>query len=446
MSAVVRLVWTYFTGTRLGRWFSLVGLAAMVIGNIGAALAPSWTLDPTGLLDARGAFFVFLPWPAVIAVLLASALMPVMLDRMMLGRRLCVLPHGRLRLLASAAGTAALISLATAGTALLAFYQFPIEISLAAVFVRTFAVAFTTFGFTYLALWMLSKMRGGASLLAASLLVMLSVGLPLSYIDEPTTELPWPVKLGFIGWIAFGAALLAGHRAASARSIVQSGLTAIRRRLPPLTYAEGREASLLLGTSRPWILAVGQAVPIGIAAAYFAVPGVWLFFFTLFGAITAAVTSHAAARSRTLWLRAGLTRAELFSRVERAYWVYNGYALGVLLVLLVGLGVLYEYPLRLVVLGPPLVVLGAAACFYLGMMMTKGLGLIEGVLGVSTMALLMTTSVATARADVDVGVVIALEATIALLALVYRGRAAVRWDGLDWMMCRGETFVRGRAA
>ncbi|HEX7080426.1 MAG TPA: hypothetical protein VF329_05385 [Gammaproteobacteria bacterium] len=446
MTAIVRLVWTYFTGTRLGRWLSLAGLSAMMVGNIGAALAPSWTLDPTGRLDAQGSFFVFLPWPAVIAVLFASALMPVMLDRMMRGRRLGVLPHGRLRLLASAVGTAASISLATAGTAVLAFYRFPIEISFAAVFVRTFAVAFTTFGFTYLALWMLGKMRGGTGLLAAALLVMLSIGLPLTYMDEPTDALPWPVKLGFIGWIAFGAVLLAGHRAASVRAAVHGWLTATLRRLPSLAYAEGMEASLLLGTSRPWILAIGQAVPIGIAAAYIAVPSVWLFFFTLFGAITAAVTSHAAARSRTLWLRAGLTRAELFRRVERAYWRYNGYALGVLLALLVGFGALYEYPARLVVFGPPLVVLGAAASFYLGMIMTKGLGLIEGVLGVSTMGLLMAASVATARADVDIAVVIALGAAIALLALVYRACAAARWNGLDWMLCRGETFMRGRAA
>src|SRR5690606_27253558 len=104
-------------------------------------------------------------------------------------------------------------------------------------------------------------------------------------------------------------------------------------------------------------LAIGQAVPIGIAAAYFAVPSVWLFLFALFSAIAGAVTSHAAARSRTLWLRAPLTRAQLFRRVERSYWRYNGYTLGVLLLLLAGLGSLYEYPVRLIALGLPLVVL-----------------------------------------------------------------------------------------
>src|SRR5690606_6475507 len=123
LSAVIRLVWTYFTGTRLGRWLSIAALAALALGNIGVALAPGWTLDPTGRLDAQGAFFVFLPWPALIAALFASALMPVMLDRMVAARRLSVLPHGRPRLLASAVGTAGLISLATAGTAALAFHR-----------------------------------------------------------------------------------------------------------------------------------------------------------------------------------------------------------------------------------------------------------------------------------------------------------------------------------
>src|SRR5690606_26884238 len=130
----------------------------------------------------------------------------------------------------------------------------------------------------------------------------------------------WPVKLGWLGWIAFGAALLAGQRAAGAGAAARSWATAAVRRVTSRTYAEGTEEALLLGTSSPWILAIGQAVPVGIAAAYFAMPSVWLFFFALFSAIAGAVTSHAAERSRALWLRGGLTRAELFRRVERAYW------------------------------------------------------------------------------------------------------------------------------
>src|SRR5690606_18533442 len=227
-------------------------------------------------------------------------------------------------------------------------------------------------------------------------------------------------KLGFIGWVAFGLMLLAGQRAARMRTTARRWAAAAARTFPSRTYVEGEEESLLLGTSRPWLLAIGQAVPIGIAAAYLAVPGVWLFFFALFSAITGAVTSHAATRSRTLWLRAPLTCAQLFRRVERRYWHYNGYTLGMLLLLLVGLGSLYEYPVRLMALGLPLVVLGGAASSYLGLMMTKGLGIVEAVLGAATMGWLMATSVAAARADVDPAVVIALEAVLAVLALVYR--------------------------
>jgi len=446
VSAVVRLVWTYFTGTRLGRWLSVAALSAWALGNIGVALAPGWTLDPTGRLDAQGAFFVFLPWPAVIAALFASALMPAMLDRMVRGRRLSVLPHGRLRLFASAIGTAGLISLATAGTAALAFYRFPIEIALGAVLVRTFAVAFTTFGFTYLALWILGQVRSGAGQLAAALLVMLSIGLPLTYIDAPTAALPWPVKLGWLGWIAFGAMLLAGPRAASAAAAARRWLGAAGRRFSPRPYAEGTEESLLLGTSRPWVLAIGQAVPVGIAAGYFKVPTVWLFLFAVFSAIAGAVTSHAAERSRVLWLRNGLTRAELFRRVERAYWHHNGYVLAVLVLLLVGLGSFHDFPTRVLALGLPLVVLGATASFYLGLMMTKGLGVVEILLGVSTMGWLIGTSVAAARTDVDPAAVIGLQAALALIALLYRALAKVRWNELDWMLCRAEARPRGRTA
>src|SRR5690606_41612838 len=124
----------------------------------------------------------------------------------------------------------------------------------------------------------------------------------------------------------------------------------------------------------------------------------------------------------------GLTRAELFRRVERAYWHYNGYSLGVLLLLLVGLGSFYELPTRLMALGLPLVVLGAAATSYLGLMMTKGLGVGEALLGSATMGWLMATSVAATRADVDAGVVIGPEVALARGALLYRALAKTRWN------------------
>jgi hypothetical protein len=60
-------------------------------------------------------------------------------------------------------------------------------------------------------------------------------------------------------------------------------------------------------------------------------PSIWLFYLTIFSALSGAITSLAATRSRALWLRAHWTRGELFARVEAAFWRHNSYALGVLL-------------------------------------------------------------------------------------------------------------------
>ena len=62
----------------------------------------------------------------------------------------------------------------------------------------------------------------------------------------------------------------------------------------------------------------------------------------------------AAARSRVLWLRYGWTRIELFRRVESAYWRYNAYPLGLLLLLYVGIGSYLEFTTPQLALGLPL--------------------------------------------------------------------------------------------
>jgi hypothetical protein len=174
-------------------------------------------------------------------------------------------------------------------------------------------------------------------------------------------------------------------------------------------------------------------------------PSVWLFYLTIFSALSGAITSLAATRSRALWLRAHWTRGELFARVEAAFWRHNSYTLGVLLIVLVAIGTYLGLSTQLLGFGLPLLLLGSAVSTYLGLMMTRGIGWLESVLAVGTMLLLMSTAVYAADPIAAVVTVIALEALLGALALLFRSLAQRRWNNLDWMLCRPELGVRASA-
>ena len=119
-----------------------------------------------------------------------------------------------------------------------------------------------------------------------------------------------------------------------------------------------------------------------------------------------------------LWLRNHWTRAELFHRVEAAYWRYNAYPLGVLLLLYAGIGSYLEFPTPRLAFGLPLLALGSIASLYLGLTMTRGLGWLEAALGVLTMGLPIMAAVTIGGVpdgppDVDRVTAIELEAALA---------------------------------
>lgn len=457
MSAVFRLMRTYFTATPLMRGLSGLGLVGLVAGIASLLYAPNWALGTGSRPEALWlqSILLFLPWLAVLALFAATALMPLMLERLALGRLIYVLPGGRLRLLASAVLTTAAVALITAGLATLAFRGYPIEMDYSQVFVKTFAMAFVNFGFIYCALWAVSK-TSGIWRLMGTLLIVVAIVVPLGYIGAPGRPLGWPVYAGLSGWVVFSAILLSGARLVHALHRLRARLAARAARLLPQTrYAGGTETALLLGTGRPWVVALGQLVPIGVAAAFISIGAVWLFFLALFSAISGAITSFAAARSRRLWLRYDWSRAEIFRHVEAAYWRYNGYSLGVLLLAFVVVGSWFDFSTPVMALGVPLLILGAVVSTYLGLMMTRGLGWLEASLAIVTTTLLMATALVVSNEDpamalaidtmtrtADQGLssalAIELEVLLGALAVLYRFIARSRWHAIDWMLCRSD--------
>jgi hypothetical protein len=399
---------------------------------LGYLFMPAWTLG-TGMRQEAlwyQTLILGLPWFGLIFLLAGSALMPAIVERIALGRIIWVLPGGRAKLLAGTVIPALLLAVVTAVAATISFLNYPISIDYGEVLYRTFFMAFVDFGLIFAAIWLVGKTSGVWRLLGL-LWIIVSITIPTRYLAGIPPFSPLE-GLGLAAWALFGAMLLAGGRARHALERLRASVVTLAGRASrPLRYVAGSETDLLLDTTRPWIIALSQVIPIGIMAWFVAETRIWIVFLMIFSAIAGAITSQAAARSRRLWLRFNGSREQLFPRVEWAYWRYNACSLGVLLVLYLVLGRYFEFNGSVLVLGVALLAVGCTVFHYLGLMITRGLGWFESTLCILTMSSLTLAAVAIMRQNVTVAV--ELELLLVVLAVVYRFLAQARWAALDWM-------------
>jgi hypothetical protein len=437
MKAIWRLLATYFGGLVWQRWCTGLGLVMIFVGSWGLLLSPAspyWNALVIGIC----------------AVFFGASLMPVVVGQLISGHYLYLLPHGRVKLLCSVLAALTLLALVFAGlvSALYATYSVPHTM----VFAKAIVVSFLTFSMMYVLLWFFSRAQTALGLLVGAMLLIASLGLPFRFIYwSMITSILWPVIGGGVVFALCIAAFLmaprlkrafaqrSAHGHALSHSYARSRAYAVgSARAPNRTarYTVGKELDLLVGTTRPWTLALGQIVPILIAGLFVAAPGFWLFYFALFSVIFGATTSFAAPRSRALWLRTAWSRTELFGQIERSFWRHHCYSLTALLLLFVAMGRYLGFSSSLLWLGLPLLVLGTTVSTYLGLMMTRGIGWWDSALAILTMGLLMAAAVNAANVPVDNFRVEGIEILLAALAWGYRVAAKRRWSRLDWMLCR----------
>lgn len=442
MRAVLRLVWTYFTATRLMQGLSATGLACILIGLAWYLVIPRWQIvQAMQGIDATvlGATVLVLPWLGLLLMLAATVLMPAIVERVTLGRSVWVLPGGRMRLLASVVLTAVLLAVIVATEATASFLNFNLATTSSRIFYRTFLMAFIDFGLIYMAVWLVGK-TNGVWRLAGVLWIIVSITIPLRYVGgiPAFSPLEW---FGLASWGVFAAMLLSGGRVRHAFRGLRAAVTDIARRASPaVPYRAGRELDLMLGMTQPWLVALGQIVPIAVMAVLIRESRIWLVILMIFSAIAGGITSQAASRARRLWLMYDWTREEIIRHVEQAFWRYNGWALAVLLVLYLALAIYADLPLLLIGHGLLLLVLGCTACTYLGLMITRGLGWFESILCILTLVALVIAAVATITERFTLAG--ELEVLLAVLATAYRFMALSRWSALDWMRCRPEVEAR----
>ena len=449
MKAVLRLIVTYFTGTPLLRGITALG----VIGVIGGSAALLY-LPP--LIGSQGGPSRFALWQETVLTLLpvagllcftfGASLQPALFARLASSHYMYVLPYGRVKLLASVFVTLALIALVAALTITGYYYRSPFALGL--VFERAFVVSLLTCNTLYVVLWLTGRSGSAIGLLVGALVTIATLVLPIRFIGWPSRPLGAYWAGCALLWGVFAAGFLLAPRYKRALGRLKQVLGG---RIAGATYEGGGEIDFLIGTARPWALALGQVVPILIATYFLngfqrtmapSAPTPWLFFLTILSILSGAIASVAATRSRGLWLRAHWTRAELFRRVEDAFWRHNSYALGVLLVMLVVVGTYFYLPTRTLAFGMGLLMLGTALSTYLGLMITTRIGWIDAALAVATMLALMLVAVYTSAPSTPAAKIVAFEALLVAAAVIFRYVARRRWTNLDWMLCRADVGVR----
>lgn len=455
MKAVLRLVYTYFTCTPAQKVLSAIGAVLIMVAYcLLVSLPQSWVM---GVLAMAGVWAFFI----------GSSMMPLMFGRMARGHMSRSLPGARVKLLASA-----LITLLLVGSPVPVLTVFGLMHGAAPAplgphaahritaaqqmtilhheLMQTFWITYSTTVllafWLYVALWFITSRRSPVGYLQGLIVIAAVILMPTRRILEPDGLVAWDMTLCLGTLFTFGALFLAWPRLRLAAGKLQPrSLVGFWNRGSIRT--RGREIDLLLGTANPWLLAVGQLVPVLLAARIgFYSAAVWLFYLTIFSTVAGAIAGQAAQRSRALWLRGDWSTLQLFSQVERSFWRHNNYVLGTLLILMVAIGSYANLPVMLLVTGLPLLILGTLLSTYLGLMITRGLRWSESVLAVAVMLALMAVAVLAARNTDGLLLVIVLESALAAIALTLRFVARGRWARIDWLQCRSDRALSGRSA
>lgn len=443
MRAVLCLVRLYFTATPLARGCLALGL---LLGTLGLARQAATNVWPIAIGRYNQpvwheALLMAVPWFGLILLLAASVPLPLIVERIALGRAVWTLPRGRFVLLTSVVLAALLLAVVTATASTMFFVGFSATVlarpelypSLVEIFGRTLLMSFIDFGLIYTAVWLVSK-TSGVWRLAGLIWAIVSITIPFRY-SQGIPPFSMLEGVGLASWFVFGALLLTGGRL---RHSIPRQRAALERRLrtllPAAIYTPGNEPALLLGTTRPWFMAIGQVVPGAVMAVLIPESSIWLVILLLFSAISGAVSSQAATRARRLWLRYGWTRVEIARRVEVAFLQFSLSSLGVLLLVFAGLALFAGLGATHIVFGVLLLAVGSITCTYLGLLVTRGLGWFESALAILTMIALTLAGIAVARGLLDVAV--RMLALLVVLVVVYRILGRRRWLGLDWMLTR----------
>jgi len=444
MKAVARLVWSYFMGSVLTRILTIIGVVLIAVD-----VAILVTQPHSGEMLWVGIF-------GLIALFVGSSWMPLMFGRLASSHGARVMPGARTKLLASAFITSVLVSIplslllpAASVSDMSSLPEVMHDPAVQKYVLKLAAIAFSSAmifaGWMYVALWMLTSKRNLQGLVATLILILLLVLLPVRDIQNLDVQLGWNLQQLAVVWTVFAAGFLFWPRIKARRVRVGSRFAGLAGVLAGRTT--GREFDALLGISNPWLGVMALVFPLLIMAHFIGTTSaVWLNFLAIFSTIAGAVSGQIPGRSRALWLRGNWSRVSLFSAVERSVWRHNACMLGALALVFVSIGLYARFPVALMAMGLPLLVLGSALSTYLGLAATQGLRWSEITCGIAIMFAPMGLAKFVSGMKADLVSVIVLELVLFMLAAVLRQVARRRWMRIDWAQCRPDRVMVIRGA
>ena len=424
MKGALRVVVLLFTMFPLQRWLGSIALLLLAVACFG--------------------------YPAALLGLILPLLAPVLtggvvLRNMCSPRTLCLVPHGRVKLLCGVFLSALLITL----TITLLFWAIPKNGALPVSLAQLVAIVAGIVSVALIAQFVLAANSYGVMLWLV-LLGPMVVSLPwLRHF------LPGKVSAALFAGIAVGCWLTftIWFLRAPGFSTTDRGFASSRRTQRAIRFDMSSAAALrvlLLGQLSVGGMFLAGAIGAGIGESL----GLYLFsrlpralslpeLMTRAMVIAVGVSAFAGfggfmvtRRSRHLWLKGGLDRAGLFDLCERYAWRSFG-ATALPFIALPALAWLHDPAAAVFVAQFLLVNLSAAACMlYLGLMHIGGWVLREVLAAIALLGTWLTLTVVAQFPTRGPLLIPAILAGAVVIALALRAIAQRRWRRIDWLICR----------
>ena len=438
MKAVARLVWTYLTALPILRWVGAVALASLPFAVIGM-----WP-------RTRG--FIALPMLAFAIHSLSMTIAAGYLFRVLSSPRSHrFLPHFRGRSLAAFLAIVAVVSAPWLVIVAWAALRPPYAVTLVApLFIIIVMVGFTFFPV-------------GAAVTLVSLLavgwLVTRFGLPHpTLVEVPSDAGPSALAIAVFLlcvwaaiWIAFSIWYLRVRRiepiqtpamildkigiGPAAGSVVFDRGRALEASLSAAHPQGARQralfiAMLVVGTKLAVGAMSGLHLPLYTARVFLFFPGL-----VIPGTLLAAVATTHARRTRSVWLKSGLSRRGLLAAIEKQIWrrAAPG-AIAVSVVLSTGLALAYDVAIPALARGLASAAATALLAVYLGVAFVRDSRLIELCVAAVLVASACVGAWSALSGPEHVGLWLATILSQAAAALAFRAIAIAQWRTIDWLV------------
>ena len=227
MKAVLRLIFTYFTGTALLRGITALGIVGVIGGCVTFLYLPPLLGSqggPSRFSLAMESLITLAPVVGVLCVVFGASLLPALFSRLASSHYLYALPYGRIKMLVSVFATLTLVALVVAGTVVVYYTRTPL--SLGVVFERAFVVSLLTCNFLYVALWLTSKASSAIGLLVGAIVTIATLVLPLRFIALPSRSVAGPWAALALLWSLFTLAFVLAPRLKRVTSRLRAAISA----------------------------------------------------------------------------------------------------------------------------------------------------------------------------------------------------------------------------